>query len=195
MSTDQSWRLKAELRDGALDEAVAQVRRKDVDAADWPLPPDVVVTHDGNTLFAYAAGEESIRATKEEVEALPHQGAIVISHWDEPLDEWVQVDPPPSGQAGEREQAGERAAESVETRTMVASAGRQVRAEIEVVMREAAANLQLQLSITEHQHLLTCQVLFEVTGPRGKIDQFAADLNAYELATMRTERAVMMSPL
>ena len=195
MARDQSWRLTAELSEGALDDVVSQVRRQDVDAADWPLPSDVVVTHDGNTLYAYAAVEASIKAAKQEVGALPHQATIIISHWDEQLDEWVQVDPPLTGQADKREQTGERAAEQVETRTMVASAGKQVRGEIEEVMHEVAANLHLQLSVTEHRHLLTCQVLFEVTGPRRKLDEFASGLNAYELATMRTERAVMMSPL
>lgn len=194
MATSQSWRLRAELSDGALDEAVGKVRQ-DVDAADWPLPADVVVTHDGNTLFAYAASEASIKAAKKEVEALPHRAEIVISHWDMQVGDWVQSDPAPSGQTGQREQTDERSAEAEETRTMVASAGRLVRAEIEEVMHEAAADLHLQLSITEHRHLLTCQVLFQVTGPRRKLDKFAADLNAYELATMRTEAVVMMSPL
>ena len=129
MGRGQSWRLRAELGEGALDEAVAQVRSQDVDAADWPLPQDVVVTHDGNTLFAYATSEASIRLARKEVEALPHQAAILVSHWDEQLEEWVQVDPPVSGPAKRREKANERAANSVETRTMVASAGRLVRAE------------------------------------------------------------------
>jgi hypothetical protein len=191
----QSWRLRAELSDGALDDAVAKVRSSDVDAADWPLPPDVVVTHDGNTLFAYGASEASIKAARREVEALPHEATVVVSHWNGDLDEWAQIDPPLSGEAERREQIREADDTKVETRTLVASAGRQVRAEIEAVMHETAANLHLELSVTEHRHLLTCQVLFEVTGPKGKIDEFAATLNAYEMATMRTERMVMMSPL
>lgn len=192
---EQSWRLTAELSEGALEGAVAQVRRPDVDAADWPLPADVVVTHDGNALVAYAASEASIRAVRGELEALPHQTTPVISHWDQDLGDWRQVDPPATGQAVQPEQSREQDEEGIETRTMVASAGRQVRGEIEEVMHEAAANLHLRLSVTEHPHLLTTQVLFQVTGPKAQIDRFAADLNAYELATMRTERAVMMSPL
>jgi hypothetical protein len=38
-------------------------------------------------------------------------------------------------------------------------------------------------------------VAFSVTGPRRKIDEFAEGLRAEELATMRTERGVMLSPL
>ncbi len=195
VTADQGWRLRAELSAGALDDAVAKVRRPDVDAADWPLPADVVVTHDGNTLFAYAASEASITAARREVEALPHQSSILVSHWDGSLGEWIQVDPPLSGEPETREQIRREDDAKIETRTLVATAGRQVRAEIEVVMHETAANLHLQLSVTEHRHLLTCQVLFEVTGPKGKIDEFAEGLHAYEMATMRTERMVMMSPL
>jgi hypothetical protein len=44
-------------------------------------------------------------------------------------------------------------------------------------------------------HLLTTQVAFTVTGPKRKVDEFAQGLRAEELATMPTERAVMLSPL
>jgi hypothetical protein len=49
--------------------------------------------------------------------------------------------------------------------------------------------------VIEHPHLLTIQVAFTVTGSKRKIDEFADGLRAEELATMRAERAVMMSPL
>ncbi len=39
------------------------------------------------------------------------------------------------------------------------------------------------------------EVAFTVTGPKRKIDEFAAGLKAEEAATMRAERAVMLSPL
>ena len=45
------------------------------------------------------------------------------------------------------------------------------------------------------EDLLTTQVAFTVTGPKRKIDEFAQGLNADELATIRAERAVMLSPL
>jgi hypothetical protein len=62
-------------------------------------------------------------------------------------------------------------------------------------MREWAEKLGLGIEIHEHPHLLTTQVAFTVTGPGRKIDEFAEGLRAEELATMRTERAVMLSPL
>jgi hypothetical protein len=62
-------------------------------------------------------------------------------------------------------------------------------------MRGWAEKLDLQCTLAEHPHLLTTQVAFTVTGHKRKIDEFALGLKAEELATMRTERAVMMSPL
>ena len=78
---------------------------------------------------------------------------------------------------------------------MVASSGRMVRAEVEQTMREWADKLGLQCETIEHPHLLTTQLAFTVTGPKRKVDEFAQGLRAEELATMRTERMVMMSPL
>ena len=62
-------------------------------------------------------------------------------------------------------------------------------------MLDWASTLGLQCEIIEHPHLLTTQVAFSVTGPRRKIDEFAEGLRAEEVATMRAEREVMLSPL
>jgi hypothetical protein len=70
-----------------------------------------------------------------------------------------------------------------------------VRAEVEQSMREWADKLDLRCEIIEHPHLLTTQLAFTVTGPKRKVDEFAEGLRAEGTATMRTERAVMMSPL
>jgi hypothetical protein len=58
-----------------------------------------------------------------------------------------------------------------------------------------AQELGLDYEVIEHPHMLTTQVAFTVTGSKRKIDEFAQGLRAEELATMRTERGVMMSPL
>jgi hypothetical protein len=78
---------------------------------------------------------------------------------------------------------------------MVISSGKMIRAEVEQTMRGWAAKLGLQVEVVEHPHLLTTQVAFTVTGSRRKLDEFAEGLRAEELATMRTEAAVMASPL
>ena len=58
-----------------------------------------------------------------------------------------------------------------------------------------ADKLNLECTIVEHPHLMTTQVAFTVTGPKRKVEEFAEGLRAEELATMRTEREVMISPL
>jgi hypothetical protein len=204
MSEEQDWRLKVEL-DGddtrrALDRVLAGVRDPDVAAETGSAPGhDVAITHDGDVLFAYAASEASLTSARRAIEAaLRRDGAhasISVSHWDEHFDEWLQVDPPLGGEAQRAREASQRDAETVESRTLIASAGKWVRAEVERSMQDWADKLELRCEIIEHPHLLTTQVAFTVTGPKRKIDEFAAGLEAEELATMRTERAVMMSPL
>jgi hypothetical protein len=204
VSDDQDWRLKAELdvedRRGALDRILGRVRGHDVAAeVGDTVPHDVAITHDGNLLFAYAATQASLTAARRAIEAvLRHDGidaSVYVSHWDERFDQWLQVDPPLTGVARQTEEAAERDAEKTESRTMVASTGKLIRAEVEQTMRAWADKLGLRCEVIEHPRLLTTQVAFTVTGPRRKIDEFAEGLRAEELATMRTEREVMLSPL
>ena len=174
-------------------------RLRKPDLAKVALPHDVVITHDGEVVFAYAASEAALslarRAIEPELQRDGLRARVIVSHWDDKLDDWLQVDPPLTGVAKQREQAAERDADAIETRTLTASAGKMIRAEIEQSMKEWAEQLDLTLSITEHRHLLTCQVLFEVTGAKRKIEEFAQGLNAEEIATLRNERMVIMSPL
>jgi hypothetical protein len=201
---DQNWRLKAKLdvedRRSKLDRVVGRVRGPDiVEEVGEAVPHDVAITHDGNLLFAYAASEASLSVARQAIEAAFRNDGIkadiLISHWDERYDEWLQIDPPLTGQAKRKQDATERADEHVESRTMVASAGREIRSEVEQTMREWADKLGLRCEVIEHPHLLTTQVAFTVTGPKRKLDEFAEGLRAEELATMRTERSVMLSPL
>jgi hypothetical protein len=163
------------------------------------IPHDVVLTHDGRLLFAYAADQDAITATRRALESvLSHdeiKASIYISHWDEELDAWRQIDPPSSGNERVQEEAAMRDAETIETRTLVASSGKMIRAEFEQSMLAWAGKLGVQCTILEHPHLLTTQVGFTVTGPKRKLDEFASGLKAEEAATIRTERAVMLSPL
>jgi hypothetical protein len=204
MSEDHDWRLQAELdavdTRGALDHLLGRMRGPDVvEEVREAIPHDVAITHDGKLLFAYAATESALNTARRAIEAVLRRdgvkASITVSHWDERFDEWLQVDPPLAGEAKRTEEATERDAERVETRTMVASTGKLIRAEVEQTMREWADKLGLKCEVIEHPHLLTTQVAFTATGPRRKIDEFAEGLRAEELATMRTERAVMLSPL
>jgi hypothetical protein len=200
------WRVQAELevpdRHERLRELVSRLRGADapvLQEVEAAVPHDVVITHDGSLLFAYAADEATSSAARRAIEAvLAREGIaarIRVSRWDEELDAWQQTDPPPSAQERAAAQEARREAEAVQTRTLVASSGRLVRSECERAMRSAAEELGVQLEIVEHPHLLSTQLAFEVTGPRRKLDEFARDLRAYEWRTIRTEAAVMASPL
>jgi hypothetical protein len=204
VAEDDDWRLTAELdavdRRGALERLLPRIRGQDVvEEIEARLPHDVVLTHDGKKLFAYADSEDAIRRARSAIarvlqsEGLPAR--IVLSHWDEELDEWRQVDPPPSDEEARQEEAAERDAEAVETRTLVASAGRLVRSSFEQSLSEWAQRLGLECKIAEHPHLLTTQVLFTCTGPKRKIDEFARALKAEGTATLRADGILMLNPL
>jgi hypothetical protein len=204
VAEDQDWRLKAELeiedRRSTLDHLIGRVREPDViKEVGEAVPHDVMITHDGKLLFAYAATNAALNSARAAIDAVLRRdgikASVYISHWDEDLDRWLQVDPPLSDEAKRIEDAADRDAEALETRTMVVSTGKLVRGEVEQTMLGWAEKLGLQCELIEHPHLLTSQIAFTVTGPRRRITEFADGLRAEELATMRTEREVILSPL
>jgi hypothetical protein len=198
----QDWRIQAELHvqdaGGALRELLERLRGPDLAReVEASVPHDVVITHDGELLFAYAADRSTIAAARAAIEAvLAREGieaSIRVSHWEEGLDEWLQTDPPLSADAQTRAAARRRDADAVETRTLVVSSGKLVRAEVEQTMRRWAGKLGVQCEILEHPHLLTTQLAFTVSGPKYKVDEFARGLREEERATIRAERDVMVS--
>jgi hypothetical protein len=204
LSADKDWRLRAELdaSDAAasLHSLVERLRGRDlVSEVKAAVPHDVVITHAGNALFAYAADESLLTSARQAIEdALRHDGIaadVRISHWDDGLDDWRQIEPPPSAQQQQSEAAAQRSADAIETRTVVASAGKLVRGEFEQSLRAWAQQLGVECQIVEHPHLLTTQVAFTVNGPRRKVQEFLNGVRAEENATIRTESAVMLSPL
>jgi hypothetical protein len=204
VSEDQDWRLTAELdaadRRGALERLLGRVRGPDVvEEIEAALPHDVVITHDGKLLFAYASSEEEIRAARNVIEdVLRREGVnakIVVSHWDEDRDAWQQVDPPPTADEARSEEAAEHDADALETRTLIASAGKLVRSSFEQSLLEWAGKLGIKCTIVEHPHLLTTQVLFTCTGPKHKIDEFSRALKAEGTATLRADGILMLNPL
>jgi hypothetical protein len=204
VSEDQDWRLTAELdaadRRGALERLRGRVRAPDVvEDVEAALPHDVVVTHDGKLLFAYASSEDEIRVARGLIEQVLQrdgiEAKIALSHWDEDRDEWRQVDPPLTAEETRSEEAAELDAEVLETRTLVASAGKLVRSSFEQSLLDWADKLGLTCTIVEHPHLLTTQVLFTCTGPRRRIDEFSRALNAEGTATLRADGILMLNPL
>jgi hypothetical protein len=203
-ATEQDWRLAGELdvgdARGALHTLIGRLRGSDlVKEIEATVPHDVVITHDGKLLFAYAAEEATLTAARGAIEGVLGRDGIKatmrVSHWDDELDEWHQTDPPESAQEQRLKDATKRETDAIETRTLVVSSGKLIRAEFEQSMHDWADKLGLECAIVEHPHLLTTQVAFTVTGPKRKIDEFSRGLTAEEWATIRTEGSVMMSPL
>jgi hypothetical protein len=203
-STDQDWRLEAELdvadARGALHGLIGRLRSPDiVKEVEATVSHEVVITHDGKLLFAYAADEATLGAARSAIEGVLQRDGIKatvrISHWDDESDRWQQTDPPPTASEGRAQEAADRDADTIETRTMVATSGKLVQAEFEQSMLAWADKLGLECKIIEHPHLLTTQVGFTVTGPKRKVDEFSRGLNAEGWAAVRAETGVMLSPL
>jgi hypothetical protein len=202
--TEQDWRLEAELdvgdAHGALHRLVGRLRGPDiVKEIEATVSHDVVITHDGKLLFAYAASEAALTEARSAIEnVLRHdeiEASLRVSHWDDELDCWHQTDPPATAREKLAAEAADRDADAIETRTVVATSGKPVRATFEQTMREWSDKLGLECTIVEHPHLLTTQVAFTVTGPRRKIDEFSQGLIAEGWAFIRADNAVMLSPL
>ncbi len=204
MADDQGWRLKAELQDpqprGALDHLLGRLRGPDV-AADVAAAVDheVAVTHDGSLLFAYAASEPALSAARAAIEGVLQRDGVGaqmwVSRWDEEREEWVQTDPPLSGEELAARDAADRDEEAVESRTLVATSGNAIRSEFEQTMVDWAQKLGLECEVIEHPHMLSTQVVFTVKGTRRALNEFTRGLAAEGTATMRTDAAVMLSPL
>ena len=196
----RDWRLRVDLAQsapaGLLARTIGHLRDPAaIDEITHAVARDVVITHDGSSLFAYASGREAIERARSAIEAvLQRDGTaaqLKLTHWDEELDAWVDPDDVSPEMARER-----RAASETSSRTLVAHAGNWVREELEQSMKIWAEELGITCeTMEEHPHLLDEQLAFTITGPARKLDEFEAGLKAEEAATIRTERQVMISPL
>jgi hypothetical protein len=200
---DKDWRLALDLDEPVdLDGLVGRVRG-DADEFErdtrGTLSEDVVLTHDGSRFFAYAPSETSIDGARDAIESVlrdeQRKATIRVSHWDEDLRTWHQVDPPLT--AGEEEQARVNAEEHVreasaeaakpETRTVVCVIGKLVRKSFEHQMVGYAESVGLECEIVEHPHLLSTQVAFRVTGPTSDVEQFVGYVNVEARAGTRMD--------
>jgi hypothetical protein len=203
MSDDQDWRLQLDLDEPVdLDRLVGRVRG---DAEEFErdargsLAEDVVLTHDGSRFFAYAPSETSIDGARNAIESVlrneQREATIRVSHWDEDLRTWHQIDPPLTAaeegqaQALAEEHIREASAEAAkpETRTVVCVIGKLVRKSFEHQMLEYAKSLGLECDIVEHPHLLSTQVAFRVTGPTSDVEQFVGYVNVDARAGTRMD--------
>jgi hypothetical protein len=200
---DQDWRLQLDLDETVdLDGLIGRVRG-DADEFERDtrstLSEDVVLTHDGSRFFAYAPSETSLDGARSAIESVlrreQRKATIRVSHWDEELRSWHQIEPPLTAPEEEeaREQAEERlrqaSAEAAkpETRTVVCVTGKLVRKSFEHQMVEYAKSLGLECVIVEHPHLLSTQVAFRVTGATSDVEQFVGYLNVQASAGTRMD--------
>jgi hypothetical protein len=201
MSDEQDWRLRVDLADaeglhGRLRDAHHFERELE------PLvDPDVVLSYDDETLFAYANTEAGLAEVRRAVEhQLTSDGLsarITVSHWDDDLGEvgdWHRVDPPESSSehAVEDEERREHTKDEerdarVVTRTFVVKSGRLMREYFEGTAANEAQEAGVELSFTEHPHLLTTQIAFTLTGPSAKVDGVIGDMKARAGALTRFE--------
>jgi hypothetical protein len=203
-ASERDWRLTAKLDVAdarrSLDHLIRHVRTHEiVNEVQATVSDDVVITHDGRLLFAYASTEATLRVARSAIEGvLRHDGltaSVYLSHWDDKLADWRQTDPPLSAKEKRIQFAADQDAEAIETRTLIASLGKLIRAEFEQSMLQWADSLGVDCKIFEHPHLLTTQVAFTVTGPKRRIEEFSKGLAAEERSTIRADTVVMLSPL
>jgi hypothetical protein len=199
----QDWRLEVELDSAdegrGLDRLLHRVHgdsgRVESDVRSV-VSHDVVVTHDGRLLFAYAAGpsalSEARRAIEDALRGDGHAPKMIVSHWNSNLDAWQRIDPPPDGASAPDPRP--RDDSELTTRTLVCTAGKVVRETLEQSMLKRARELGVECSVVEHPHLLTTQVAFTVTGPRRKVNEFREALAAEGFATIRAD-SLLMNPL
>lgn len=199
----EDWRLEITIdrSDGAGGHRLfARLRGDDVaEHLAAVVPGDAVLTHDGDRFFSYAAGHAAVRAVRDAAEGeLAREGipaVSVISRWDDGLDDWRQIDPPPTEADAAVEAAAERDAAAVETRTLVATVGVVARDEFAATVQRAAGDLGLTATAITHPHLLSTQFAFTVTGPRRKIDELAGILGEQGWSSIRADTGVMVSLL
>jgi hypothetical protein len=200
---DKDWRLALDLDEPVdLDGLVGRVRgNADEFERDTrgTLSEDVVLTHDGSRFFAYAPSETSIDGARNAIESVlrdeQRKATIRVSHWDEDLRAWRQIDPPltaaEEGQARAlaEEHMRDASAEAAkpETRTVVCVIGKLVRKSFEHQMLEYAKSVGLECDIVEHPHLLSTQVAFRVTGPTSDVEQFVSYVNVEARAGTRMD--------
>ena len=205
MDDEQDWRLRVDLADAPG----VHLRLRGAGRLEHELEPDVagdvVLSHDDDTLFAYASTRPQIDAARAAIERQIAKDGLAsvmrLDRWDDAAGdhgEWCPVDPPPS--AAEREHEHEADAQAAEdgarivTRTFVETSGKLVRNYFENVVANDAKARGVELSIVEHPHLLSTQIAFTLTGPRDAVDQIIERVTA-QAAQVTRLGAAWLAPI
>ncbi|HST54989.1 MAG TPA: hypothetical protein VLJ42_03715 [Solirubrobacteraceae bacterium] len=219
-SNDENWRLRADIHglDGRehrdrhehLDRLIKRLR-EDSSGLAGGLRDQVLMTHDGNTLFGYAFTLTELRSILSAIEAqLASDGraaTITLAHWDAAESKWQQLDasglPIQGGEAecegeGERERAGvdgesqsgsdgDVSASTAAERTFVVVVGRLERNAFEWDIVNYITAHDLSYRMVEHRHLLSTQVAFHVSGPAEKLDELDRYIKREARRTFRVD--------
>ena len=197
--SDEDWRLCAHLQGdgpGAKPHGIVGRFRdpKVVRDAERAVGPDVHLTHDGTTLFAYASDRAALDAAREAiVGAIESDGLsadVTVSRWDDEAGDWAQVDPPLDDASREAREQAVRDGQAPTTQTFVVQVGREVRPRFEQSVREWAERLGVECELVEHPHLLQTQVAITVSGPARAVQEFRGSLGADEWQTIRSAESL-----
>jgi hypothetical protein len=197
MPADQDWRLEIDLAvdstGGALRRLIGIRPSKIANSLKDALPQDVVLTHERNLLFAYAASDTALIGVRHAIEgALRRENLnarICVCHWDGVAEIWHQTDPP----IAEDERLEE--AKTLETRTLVVDVGRLISPSFKRTMLDWTNAHGIECTVGEHPHLLTTQLAFTVTGPSRKLDRFSLELQTQCQSITRAEEAIRHNPM
>jgi hypothetical protein len=183
MSDTQEWRLQATpAGSGGLGELVKRLSGGEevLGTRVGALPLGVDLTHDGDTLFAYAPSKATVDRARSAIaaalSATGREAAWRVCRWDEELDEWRQIEPPLDDAARERKEARVAAARRHETRTFTCTTGRFAREVVEAGVLDYASRQGIDCTVAEERHLFQAQLAFTASGPAFKLadlEQFA----------------------
>ena len=182
MANDQDWRLRVDIDDPSALHASLRGARHFERELDPLIADDVVLSHDDDTLFAYAKTSASIEEVRRAVERQLAQDRLTaethVTHWDEESETWLAPgEAPPRRSIGPSESAGTSespAGDPIVTRTYAETSGKLMRNYFENVVAGEAESRGVKLSIVEHPHLLTTQLAFNLTGPSSAVNAVIA---------------------
>jgi hypothetical protein len=180
MPDDQNWRLQAKLdsRDG-IEELVKRLSAHEEvlgASVNGALPPGVELSHEGDTLFAYASTKLSVDGARSAIRGVlgaeRRNAEMRVSRWDADVEAWRQVEPPLTGEELARDEARALEAARHDTRTLKFLVGRIERSAVEAEIASYAEARGLDCTITHKNHVLLTRLTVTMSGPTSKLDEF-----------------------
>lgn len=179
MAESQDWRLRLVFADAKGASAVFDRLRAHEEVlgseVGGVLPLGVVLSRDGDTLFVYGSSRSGVDGARRAIDGVLQSAAqsaeLRVSHWDEDIGEWRQVDPPLSDTEQEAVDAHAAEAERHQTRTLSCIVGRLDRSLVEGPILDFAARRGLDCTVEQEGHVFSVHLTFSVSGPAFKVDE------------------------